>query len=61
MLIVMAFTLPFMSFMFEEALFMILLAIILLILATVAIKTFRNRPTCNNQIEQTIEDVKIYF
>jgi DNA integrity scanning protein DisA with diadenylate cyclase activity len=48
--IVMAFTFPFMSFASEDVLIVILLAVMLVVLVTVAIRTFVGRPNSNNQM-----------
>lgn len=56
-----AISLPYASFVYEEVLLLILLAIILLVLLGVSVQTFIDRPNNNNQIEQSIEDVHVYF
>jgi hypothetical protein len=40
---------------------MVLLSLILLALFFASVKTFRDKPNQNNQIEQSISDVKAYF
>ena len=57
----MGITLPFVSFKNEEIMLLILLAAILLILFYVVVATFRSKPNENNQIEQSINDVRGYF
>lgn len=54
-------TIPFVSFLYEELVLMGLLGIILLVLFYSSVKAFRDKPNQNNQIEQTISDVKAYF
>lgn len=59
--VILAVTLPFISFLYEEIVLMSLLIVILMILLFASLKIFFNKPNDNNQIEQTIEDVKSYF
>ena len=59
--LIMGITLPFVSFKNEEIMLLILLAAILLILFYVVVATFRSKPNENNQIEQSINDVRGYF
>ena len=40
---------------------MVLFGIIIFILLLISVKTFINRPNGNNQIEQTVQDVQVYF
>jgi hypothetical protein len=56
-----AVTLPFISFAYEEVILMGLLGIILVVLLCVSVRTFLDKPNSNNQIEQTIADVRAYF
>lgn len=59
--LIMGITLPFVSFQNEEIILLTLLGVILLILFYVVIATFRSKPNENNQIEQSISDVREYF
>ena len=52
---------PFASFPYEQFLLLVLLAIVVMMLGTAAVMTFLEKPSMNNQIEQTIEDVRNYF
>lgn len=54
-------TIPFASFLYEELVLMGLLGLILLVLFYSSVKAFRDRPSQNNQIQQTISDVRAYF
>lgn len=59
--LIMGLTLPFVSFKNEEFVLVALLALILAVLFYVAVGNFKNRPNDNNQIEQSIADVRAYF
>ena len=53
--------LPFASFPYQEFVVIGLLGLILTVLSFVSFKTFYERPSHNNQIEQSIADVEEYF
>lgn len=59
--VTLAVSLPFTSFPYEEVLIMSLLCVILLIIVYVSMSAFCDKPSDNNQIEQSIEDVRNYF
>lgn len=54
-------TLPFASFPYEELLLLAILIVVVVLLASAALLAFLAKPYDNNQIEQSIEDVRDYF
>jgi hypothetical protein len=48
-------------FPYEQLLLLVLLAVVVVLLATAAVIAFLEKPSQNNQIQQTIEDVRHYF
>ena len=59
--VIMGLIYPFVSFPYEKFLLLALLGVIVILLATAAVITFLEKPSQNNQIQQTIEDVRDYF
>lgn len=54
-------TLPFASFPYEELLLLGILIVVVVVLAIAALLAFLAKPSDNNQIEQSIEDIRDYF
>ena len=57
----MALTLPFVSFPEEEIVLVGLLCLILIVLFYLSMRSYYQKPSQNNQMEQSISDVQGYF
>jgi hypothetical protein len=54
-------TLPFAAFPYEELLLLGILVVVVVLLGAAALLAFLAKPNDNNQIQQSIEDVRDYF